>query len=136
MEYNYTDPYLLELIKEAIEDEAQGVKEYKQMAELAQSEEKQMLEKIALDEEKHYNMLNEIYKKLNNSTVTPIVTEGVRVVKTERNKKAMVKAKLDKMELYRVLYFNLKQPRYKNYVFEIMSDEQKHAIMLGMNISE
>lgn len=136
MEYNYTDPYLLELIKEAIEDEAQGVKEYKQMAELAQSEEKQMLEKIALDEEKHYNMLNEIYKKLNNSTVTPIVTEGVRAVKTERNKKAMVKAKLDKMELYRVLYFNLKQPRYKNYVFEIMSDEQKHAIMLGMNISE
>lgn len=136
MEYNYTDPYLLELIKEAIEDEVQGVKEYKQMAEQAQSEEKQMLEKIALDEEKHYNMLNEIYKKLNNSTVTPIVTEGVRAVGTERNKKAMVKAKLDKMELYRVLYFNLKQPRYKNYVFEIMSDEQKHAIMLGMNISE
>lgn len=131
MKYNYTDPYLLKLIEEAMEREAVQSKKYTQMAENENPENNEIYKKIAMDEQKHFNMLKEIYTTLNNTSVTPVTIESVPSEDIKNHKKALINDKINNIELYRTLYFNLKQPQYKNYAFEIMSDEQKHAIMLN-----
>lgn len=132
MDYSYTDPYLLELIKEAMEDEAEAAKGYKEMSERAEDpDDKEVFNKIATDEQKHFKMLEEIYNKLNNSSVTPVITNSVKPVNFELDKKKIINKKIQNIEMYRVLYFGLKQPQFKNYVFEIMTDEQNHSLLMS-----
>ena len=127
MEYTYTDPYLLELLKEAAENERKAADMFENMQE--GSPYAPTLKKIASDERKHAAMFEEIFSQLSSMEFTRINRPRDNAVTASANTD-IVKQKTENVELYRTMYFALKQHKHKNYVFEILTDEQNHGLLL------
>jgi rubrerythrin len=131
---DYVNPYLLKLITEAIADEIADAMTYTAMAK--NCSDKEMFEAIASDELKHRKMLEEIYTELAGKTPIEPRTDNTRDegMSCEELIKRQFAGELEGVRLYRTIYFALSSPTYKNMIFEIMSDELMHAIMIGSSL--
>ncbi|MGB9887804.1 MAG: ferritin-like domain-containing protein [Moorellales bacterium] len=118
----------LKLIEEAIEDERSDELFYSHLLEMAPSRQKPIIAAIVEDEAKHQRMFRQIYCELTGRTVpstvpsTPNPSEDLLI----GIEKALF-GELEAVEKYRQILFGLESPIYWNVVFEILTDEIKHA---------
>jgi rubrerythrin len=128
---DYVNPYILKLITEAIADEISDAETYTAMAKNCTDTE--LFKSIASDEIKHRKMLEEIYTELAGKTPIEPRTDKTRDdgLSCDELIKRQFSGELEGVRLYRTLYFALSSQAYKNMIFEIMSDELMHAVMIG-----
>ena len=100
-------------------------------------DDKNKLKQKSLDEKKHYNMLKEIYEKLTGKEFSPQKeadkNEAESIVKSIEN---AIDKELESVEMYRPILFALENPAFKNYLQEIITDEQNHAARLNYMYSK
>ncbi|MDO8686489.1 MAG: hypothetical protein Q7J78_07460 [Clostridiales bacterium] len=122
-------PEALMHIKDAVMGEKEDEMFYNQLLLIAPCEEdKKVIESIRDDEKKHGRMFREIYCELTGQMLPP-APEGEQE-KLQNYCKAMEKAflgELKALEKYRKILFAMNNPKHKNMVTEIASDELKHA---------
>lgn len=134
----YSNKYVLELIKDAINDEEIDFKYYSDLANSVRDiDDKKTLEQMSLDEQKHKKMFQDIYKKLTNDSYTP-ENISYKNVSTNflKNFTESIKGELHGVEAYRPILFSLENPQFKNYLIEIITDEQNHAARLNYMYSK
>lgn len=134
----YSNKYILELIKDAIKDEMIDNKYYSDLANTVRDiDDKKILEQMSLDEKKHLEMFNDIYKKLTDKTFTPENIEYKKVSpELTENLTKSISGELGGVEAYRPILFALENPQLKNYLTEIITDEQNHAARLNYMYSK
>lgn len=134
----YPNKYLTELIKDALNEEVKENGFYDNLAaKINDIDDKNKLKQMSLDEKKHYNMLKEMYEKLSGEKFTP--QEKAEESKDENTVKSIEKAiekELEAVEIYRPILFALENPAFKNYLQEIITDEQNHAARLNYMYSK
>lgn len=128
----YSNKYVIELIKDAINEEISQNKYYSNLANsIKDIDDKKAIEQISLDEHKHREMFEDIYNKLTGETYSP---ENIRYKTIEpvltNNFTSSVSNELEAVDLYRPILFSLENQQFKNYITEIITDEQNHAARL------
>ncbi|SFS61097.1 ferritin-like domain-containing protein [Marininema halotolerans] len=128
---NYqTNPQIaVMLIKEAMGDEKNDAMFYQYLISHAPDEEdRRVIQSVRNDELKHHNMFKTIYYHLTGHYPT---TEEHSSFTPPRNYpdglRRAIFGESGAVELYRRIWFAVPTEIYKNMVFEIMTDEQKHA---------
>lgn len=134
----YNNKYVLELIKDAIADEEQDNKFYSELSKATKDiDDKKALETISLDEKKHKEMFSDIYKKLTGNDYTPESVDNKNISPNFiENITNAISEELDAVEGYRPILFALENPQLKNYLIEIITDEQNHAAKLNYMYSK
>lgn len=134
----YSNKFVLELIKDGINEEPIVSKYYSELANsMRDIDDRKMLEQMSLDEKKHYEMLRDIYTKLTNEEYTPKDIDLMPIDKDlVKNIINSIKAELDTVEAYRPILFALENQQFKNYLTEIITDEQNHAAKLNYMYSK
>lgn len=134
----YSNKYVIELIKDAINDELRDNKFYADLANSARDiDDKKTLEQMSLDEKKHYEMFSDIYSKLTGEEYTPdkIMTKEISS-NFVNNIPGAINGELEGVEAYRPILFALENQQFKNYLTEIITDEQNHAARLNFIFSK
>ena len=134
----YSNKYVIELIKDAINDEEVDFKYYSDLANsIRDIDDKKTLEQMSLDEQKHKKMFQDIYKKLTNENYTPENISHKNISHNfSENLTESIKGELRGVEAYRPILFSLENPQFKNYLIEIITDEQNHAARLNYMYSK
>lgn len=134
----YSNKYVLELIKDSIKDELIVSKFYSDLANsIRDVDDKKMIEEMSLDENKHYKMFMDIYNKLSKEEYTPKNIEYQKVSSDLiSNIVNSIKGELSSVEEYRPIIFALENQQLKNYLSEIITDEQNHAAKLNYMYSK
>lgn len=134
----YSNKYVLELIKDAIQDETIDNKYYSELANsIRDIDDKKTLEQMSLDEEKHLKMFKDIYNKLTNEDYTPNEIK-YKDINSDliNNFITAIADELNAVEAYRPILFALEDSQFKNYMTEIITDEQNHAARLNFMYSK
>ncbi len=129
----YSNKYVLELIKDAIDDELKVGDFYSALSgSVRDIDDSKMLGDICLDERKHLKMLKDIYNKLADEDYEP-ETDGEPSLDSDyiKNIESAISGEIKTAESYRPLLFALENQQLKNYITEIMTDEQNHAAKLN-----
>lgn len=134
----YSNKFVLELIKDSINDELMVNKFYSDLANsIRDIDDKKMIEQMSLDENKHYKMFMDIYNKLTNEEYTPENIEYQNIsLDIISNIINSIKGELSSVEAYRPILFALENQQFKNYLTEIITDEQNHAARLNYMYSK
>ncbi|WP_305025237.1 ferritin-like domain-containing protein [Paenibacillus lacisoli] len=119
----------LELIKKAVSGEREDELFYDYLiSEAPTTEEKEIIETIRNDERKHNRMFRQIYQELTGQTIeTP---QNVEFEKPKSYYEGIRKAlfgELGAVERYRDIRAGLPDRYHRDMVFEILTDELKHA---------
>lgn len=134
----YSNQFVLELIKDAINDELSDNKFYADLAKAVKDiDDKKTLEQMSLDEKKHYEMFADIYKKLSDKEYSPENVE-YKTLDTNiiNNIERAINGEFAGVEAYRPILFALENKQFKNYLTEIITDEQNHAAKLIYMVSK
>ncbi len=126
--YGNYDRKLLQLLKEAMLDEKKDYRKYRTMAEMTDN--KEMIEQIRFayeDEAKHYEMFQEIYEDITGRDIQLKAPEQERPDRFIDAVKSSINGELEAVELYRDIRAMLKGKKYRDMVYEIITDEQEHA---------
>ncbi len=127
--YGDYDRKLLDLLREAMSEEKQDHNKYGHMMEMTDNDE--IIEQIQYayeDEAKHYGMFQEIYEELTGSDIVNIMNKEHEHQKHLIDAvKSSINAELEAVELYREIRAMLRGKKYRNMLFEIITDEQEHA---------
>lgn len=126
--YNDYDGRLLDLLKEAMLDEKKDYSKYRLMAEMTDN--KGVIEQIRYayeDEAKHYDMFQEIYEELTGKEARIIPPEQESLNRLIDAVKSSIDGELAAVELYRDIRAMLRGRRYRDMLYEIITDEQEHA---------
>lgn len=119
----------LRLIRQSIEGEREDELFYDYLISVAPTqEEKDIIGSIRDDERKHNRMFRSIYQSLTGQTVP--AQEAVDFVKPASYRDGIRKAffgELAAVERYRDIRAGLPDRYYRDMLFEIITDEQKHA---------
>ncbi len=128
----YSNKYVIELIKDAIAGERKSCCFYTDFANsMKDIDDKKTLEQISLDEKKHLEMFEDIYKKLTGDDCILADEEHSSIsADIELNIKNALKREFENVEAYRPILFALESTQLKNYLTEIITDEQNHAARL------
>ena len=123
------DEIFLDLLKEAMTDEATDMRYYEKLSWLVpDAGDREIIRHVQADEKKHLKALTDIYQTLTGEV--PIVT--AREVKMEHDLRTeyekRVLEELDGMEFYRKLYLSHKNTEFRDLFFEILTDELGHAV--------
>ncbi|HAN10707.1 MAG TPA: rubrerythrin [Clostridiales bacterium] len=132
----------LKLAKDAVEGEREDELFYDYIISIAPTrEEKDIIASIRDDEMKHNKMFREIYKYYTGQDI--VTPRDVRFEKPKSYEDGLKKAlfgELSAVEKYRDIRAGLPNEYYRDMVFEILTDEQKHAdkynYLLNLNNSE
>lgn len=130
----YNNPYVLELIMDALKDEKNAARLYERLAEAAQGdEEKELLMQLVSDERKHYKMLLEIYYTLTGERLEnePEADEPTISDNLCREYARLVKEEIEAAKGYRTMFFLFLNQELRDNFFEILTDEQHHALILS-----
>jgi rubrerythrin len=127
------DRKILEMIAYAAEGEAAAVKYYTRLSEMLSGQDKKTVHNIALDEAKHRRLFEELYTAISgarlpyggNSHEKPEPAEFSAEIFEER-----LYDELGDAEFYRQIYFALVNMDYRDILFEIMTDEMRHAQLM------
>jgi len=125
------DAILLDLLKEAMADEATDMKYYDKLSWLvADPGDREVVRHVQADEKKHLKALTDIYQMLTGEV--PVVTaresEIGHDLRAELEKRVL--AELEGMEFYRKLYLSHKSTEMRDAFFEMLTDEMEHAIKM------
>lgn len=119
----------LELVRKAVEGEREDELFYDYLlSEAPTSEQKEIITRIRNDERKHRRMFQEIYRVLTGHAAVP--GGGEAFEKPESYREGIRKAlfgELAAMERYRIIRAGMPNRYYRDMVFEILTDEMKHA---------
>ena len=119
----------LELVKEAVQDERSDELFYDYLISVATTqEEKDIIISIRNDERNHRKWYREIYKIFTGKNIEN--TEGESFTKPKSYIEGISKAvfgELSAMEKYRIIREGLPSRYYRDLVFQILTDEMKHA---------
>lgn len=129
---NGTNPYLqqsLKLIVEAIKGEKEDQLFYEYLiSEAPTQEEKDIIASIRDDEVKHNKMFKQLYKQLTNKEIpSENGEEFVRPASYLDGIKQALFGELKAVEKYRTIWMGLPTQQYRDKLFEIITDELKHA---------
>lgn len=121
---------LLKLLLEAMKDERHDTVKYKIMMEKTNDPEIKKQIKFAYDDEiKHYGMFNSIYRALTGKTVDIPLPKTVEKYDTLMDAvKSSIEGENEAVDLYRQIYSLLTNQNMKDMVYEIITDEQEHAM--------
>lgn len=119
----------LSLVKNAVQKEKEDEVFYNYLIEIAPSEdEKSIITTIRNDEEKHTELFKETYMFFTGHNITP--PENSDFVKPKSYIEGIKKAKFNELsavESYRDIRAGLPSEYFRDIVFEILTDELKHA---------
>ncbi len=123
------DKSFLEMLMVAIADELGDAEYYGELAAIAASaEDAEVIRGIQLDEQKHAKMFAEIYTVLTGET--PKVSPKPHKITNNATQEYArnVFSELEAVEFYRKIYFAYVNLEIRDMIFEIITDEQAHAI--------
>ncbi|MCY9659624.1 ferritin-like domain-containing protein [Paenibacillus chondroitinus] len=124
-----SEDMVLKVILQSISGERNDELFYQELIQLAPTEkEKEVIRGIRDDERKHNQMFRNIYTQLTGTPPTGIeATEPIEHVSNYLSGiESALFGELKAFEKYRTLYLNI-SPLYRDMIFEIMTDEIKHA---------
>lgn len=124
-----SNQYLLDMIKEAIKDEANDADYYGNLLQEAPStEDREILRQIRMDELKHYKLFNDIYRKITSEQLNDIQADSKNISNNlvEEFEKGIFD-ELEAVEFYRKLLFAFLDLEIRDILFEIITDEQAHS---------
>ncbi|HWR60812.1 MAG TPA: ferritin-like domain-containing protein [Clostridia bacterium] len=122
------DRKLQQLLKEAMLDEKKDYRKYRSMAEMTDNRE--IIEQIRFayeDEAKHYEMFREIYEEIMGRDIQIKAPEQESPNRFIDAVKSSINGELEAVELYRDIRAMLKGRKYRDMLYEIITDEQEHA---------
>ncbi|WP_282943047.1 ferritin-like domain-containing protein [Paenibacillus sp. RC67] len=119
----------LELIREAVQGERNDELFYDQLIRLAPNpEQASVIASIRNDERGHNQMFRQMYRDLTGYEVTGVSNEQPEQVKSYiAGLQKAFEGELSAVEKYRKIWFGLPSGIYKDTVYGIILDEQKHA---------
>lgn len=127
-----SNKYILEILKEAIKDEANDADYYWNLSnKMSSQEDKDILRKIRTDELKHNKMFKDIYYQItgeridSNAESKKISNDVVSEIENS------IFNELDTVEFYRKLMFAFLNLEIRDMLYEIITDEQAHAQKLN-----
>ena len=129
---NLLDRKLLEMLVHAAAGEAAAMEFYKNLSEMLVAEDdRKLVRDIALDEAKHRRLFEELFTSLSGERMPPLPqlqdepttpTGSFPSIFEDR-----IKDELRDVEFYRQIYFALVNLDYRDILFEIITDELRHA---------
>lgn len=132
---NLMDRKLLEMISHAAAGEAASMEFYKRLSEmLIAAEDKKTVRDIALDEAKHHRLFEELYCSLAGVRMPPPTPSDESTTPTGTFPaifEGQMHDELSDVEFYRQIYFALSNLEYRDILFEIITDELRHAQFMG-----
>lgn len=119
----------LAIVKEAVQDEREDELFYDYLISVAPTkEEKDIITSIRNDERKHNKLFRGIYKAFTGKDIeTPKNVDFEKPVSYIAGVKKALFGELGAVERYRDIIAGLPNRYYRDMVFEILTDEQKHA---------
>lgn len=129
--YPYNPQYkrALELIRKAVAGESADRKFYDYLISVAPTDkDKEIIASIRDDEIKHFKMFRKIYCELTGRYPEPLGEEEFE--KPDSYLDGIEKAlfgELGAVEMYRQIYFGMPTRKYRDMLFEIITDEMKHS---------
>lgn len=119
---------LLELIKEAMQDERHDNRKYRMMQDMTDNRDiKENLRFAMEDEGKHYRMFQDIYEDLTGEEIEIPVPKVDLEPRFIDNIKTSINGELGAVEMYRDIRAMLISKRHRDMLYEIITDEQEHA---------
>lgn len=127
----------IDLIKQSVQGERNDELFYDELIKLAPSEEQaKIIASIRDDEHGHNRMFRAMYKDLTGQDVTGGSNEPfTKVASYESGLQRALLGELSAVEKYRKIWFGLPYGIYKDTVFGIILDEQKHAALYNYLIT-
>jgi rubrerythrin len=120
---------IIQMIEQSISGEREDERFYEELIRLAPTEQqKDIITGIRNDERKHRKMLMNIYTSLTGTLPAAgeeTAGEAPFTDVADGIEKALL-GELKAFEKYRYIYLNIR-PQFRNQMFEIMTDEMKHA---------
>jgi len=133
----YSSPYMydpalqkaLKLIRQAVAGETKDRMFYDYLISVAPNQkEKDIIASIRDDEIKHYKMFREIYKEITGQYPQPLGEEKFeKPASYLAGIEEALFGELNAVEMYRQIYFGLYNRQHRDMLFEIITDELKHA---------
>jgi len=119
----------LDLMRQSIQEERNDELFYDQLIKLAPNpEQAQVLTSIRNDEREHNRMFRQMYRELTGQEATGMSNEPPEPVHSYiAGLQQAFEGELSAVERYRKLWFGLPNGIYKDTVYGIILDEQKHA---------
>lgn len=124
--------YILDMILEAIEQENEDARYYEKLSTMVKDEnDRENLRRIHLEDTKHFNMLSELYTNLTGRE--PIFEYDEIEIDDPLSEEFLdgAEEKLENVELYRNIMMAFLDISVRDMIFEIITDEQKHAQKLN-----
>ena len=124
--------YILDMILEAIEQENEDARYYEKLSTMVEDEnDRESLRRIHLEDTKHFNMLSELYTNLTGRE--PIFEYDEIEIDEPLSEEFLdgAEEKLENVELYRNIMMAFLDISVRDMIFEIITDEQKHAQKLN-----
>ena len=131
METPQPDGIFLDLLREAMTDEATDMRYYEKLSWLvSKDEDREVVRHVQADEKKHLQMLIDIYRNLTEEVPTVIANEFEigHDLRAEFEKRVL--EELEGMEFYRKLYLSHKSAELRDAFFEMLTDELEHAVKM------
>lgn len=125
------DDKVIDIILESLKNEKRDILYYTKLIKICKSEEeKNILHEIRVDDQKHEKIFRQVYYKA--VYKEPLIKVEVRNIGFDISKEynKLIFEKLKTVEFYKKLYFIIKNPEVGNMLFDIITDEQCHAIKL------
>jgi rubrerythrin len=126
--YDDYDRKLIDLLKEAMLDEKKDHRKYRKMMDMTDN--KEIIEQINHayeDEAKHYDMFQEIYEEITGNDIQIQLPEQEHQNRFIDAVKSSINGELEAVELYREIRAMLKGKKYRDMLYEVITDEQEHA---------
>ena len=138
------DRKLLEMIAHAAAGEAAAVEYYNRLSGmLIAADDKKTVHNIALDEAKHLRLFEELYFNLSGLRMPPLEPSEAKPSHNRQPEGSFpaifeerLHDELGDVEFYRQIYFALANLEYRDILFEAITDELRHAQLMGLLYSK
>ena len=130
--------YILEMIKSAMAYEASDANYYDRLAKMITCpEDSKLVHRIHHDENKHYNILKNIYYELTGEKIGDVEFEEKELSpELWQNFSKSIITELESAEFYRKLLFAFLNVELRDWMTEMMTDEQAHAQIMNYLFSK
>ncbi len=120
---------LIDLILEAMKDERTDRAKYKMMMDMARDPKvKRQINFAYEDEGKHYKMFQQILFKLTGKMTEVPVPDVKKPINLLEGVEGSIDGELEAVELYRDILAMLPNKQMRDMLYEIITDEQEHAV--------
>jgi rubrerythrin len=127
------DRKLLEMIAHAAAGEAAATRYYARLSDMLDGRDKKTVHDMALDEAKHRHLFEELYANIAGVRMPP--AESTEPTEPQGHLPEIFEERLyDELgdaEFYRQIYFALINMDYRDVMFEIITDEMRHATLMS-----